>query len=50
MLGVAIEKGVAIIDAYSTLELLKEEDEKIYNFAIVQSHFGCVCYKQISML
>jgi hypothetical protein len=50
MLGVAVEKEVAIIDAYSTLELIRENDEKIYNFVIVQSLFGCVCYKQINML
>jgi hypothetical protein len=51
MLGVSIEKGVAIIDTLSTLELLRDHtDEKIYDFSIVQSRFGCVCYRKISML
>jgi hypothetical protein len=50
MLGVSTGKEVAILDAYSTLKLVGAENEKIYNFIIIQSRFGCVCYSQINML
>jgi hypothetical protein len=50
MLGVAMEKDVVIIDSLLTLyEMGKNENARLYNFVVVQSLFGCICYKRIAM-
>jgi hypothetical protein len=50
MLGVGILKGVAILDAFSTLVNMGiSENSDIYSRLIVQSRFCCVCYKRIAV-
>jgi hypothetical protein len=51
MLGVGVHKGVAILDALSTLTAMGiSENSDTYSHLIVQSRFGCVCYKRIVVL
>jgi|WetSurSiteA1Bulk_404760.scaffolds.fasta_scaffold00380_13 hypothetical protein len=51
MLGVGIHKTAIILDAYSTLKTTGiVENSELYSHLIVQSRFGCVCYKRMAML
>lgn len=47
-LGVMIDKGIAIVDAHSVLEIVKNsEEQKIYSFVVVENTFACIGYKRI---
>jgi len=46
VLGVVIEKDVAILDTKDTLTIVTNiEDEKIYAPIIVQAYFGCPLFE-----
>jgi hypothetical protein len=46
VLGVAIEKDIAIIDTIDTLKtVITSEEQKIYENIVVQSYFGCPLFE-----
>lgn len=46
VLGIMIEKDMAILDTIDTLSIIKDsEEETIYSPIIVQAFFGCPLYE-----